>query len=74
MSADGPILLTCSSKDNSLIVARMDSGMHSLLKLPTNLRIDYGCAIGPKIVLSSYSWGVMAIVNQRSSNREFTLY
>ena len=74
MSADGPILLTCSSKDNSLIVAKMDSGMHSLLKLPTNLGIDYGCGIGPKIVLSSYSSGVMAVVNQRSSNREFTLY
>lgn len=69
MNSDGPILLTCSSKDTSLIVAKMDSGVFSSLKLPTNLGIDYGCGIGPKIVLSGYSYGVMAIVNQRASSR-----
>lgn len=69
MNLDGPILMTCSSKDTALIVAKMDSGVFSSLKLPTNLGIDYGCGIGPKIVLSGYSSGVMAIVNQRSSNR-----
>lgn len=69
MNTNAPILLTCSSKDSSLIVAKMDSGVYSSLKLASNLGIDYGCGIGPKIVLSSYSSGLMAIVNQRSANK-----
>jgi alpha-tubulin suppressor-like RCC1 family protein len=69
MNPDAPILITCSSKDSALIVAKMDNGVFSSLKLPTSLGIDYGCGIGPKIVLSGYSSGVMAIVNQRSGSR-----
>lgn len=69
MNSDSPILLTCSSKDSSLIVAKFDSGMLSNLKLPTNLGIDYGCGIGPKIVISGYNGGVVAIVNQRTTNK-----
>jgi hypothetical protein len=52
----------------------MDSGHSSSLKLPSNLGIDYGCGIGPKIVLSSSSDGKMAIVNQRAGSQEFSLY
>lgn len=74
MNAEGPILLTCSAKDSSLILAKMDTGHSTALKLPSTLGIDYGCGIGPKIVISSYSEGVMAIVNQRSGSHEFSLY
>jgi hypothetical protein len=68
MNPDGPLLITCSAKQNSLILAKMDSGVSSTIKLPTNLGIDYGCGIGPKIVLSSCSGGMMAIVNQQAGN------
>lgn len=64
MSPDWPILLTCAAKDSSLTLARMDSGLTSQIKLPSNLGIDYGCGIGPKIVLSSVTDGKMAIVSQ----------
>lgn len=74
MNADAPIMLTCSAKDNALICARMDNLQVSSVRLPTNLGIDYGCGIGPKVVMSNYSDGVVAIVNQRSGNREFSLY
>jgi hypothetical protein len=69
MASDKPILLTCSAKDNSLLMAKMDNDSTSLIKLPSNLGIDYGCGIGPKIVLSSASEGLMAIVNQRTGSR-----
>jgi hypothetical protein len=74
MNAEGPILLTCSAKDSALIVAKMDSGVSSTIRLPTSLGIDYGCGIGPKIVISSSSDGVMAIANQRAGSQEFSLY
>lgn len=74
MSPDWPILLTCSAKDNSLTLAKMDSGFTSQLKLPSNLGIDYGCGIGPKIVLSTVMDGRMAIVSQLAGRHEFTIY
>lgn len=52
----------------------MDNGYSTTLKLPTNLGIDYGCGIGPKIVISSSSEGMVAIVNQRAGSQEFSLY
>lgn len=69
MNADGPILITCSAKDNALVLAKMDSGYSTTIKLPTNLGIDYGCGIGPKIVISSNSEGVIAIVNQKAGSQ-----
>jgi len=69
MNADAPILITCSAKDSSLILTKMESGISSLIKLPTNLGIDYGCGIGPKIVLSDNRDGLVAIVNQKSNSK-----
>ncbi len=69
MNAEGPILLTCSAKDASLILAKMDNGYSTTVKLPASLGIDYGCGIGPKIVMSSHLDGVMAIVNQRAGSQ-----
>ena len=74
MSPDWPIMLTCAAKDNSLTVAKMDTGFTSQIKLPSNLGIDYGCGIGPKIVLSSVMEGRMAIVSQIAGRPEFTIY
>ena len=74
MNADSPILISCSAKDSALVATKMESGLSSLIKVPSGLGIDYGCGIGPKVVLSDAQDGVVAIVNQRKDNREFSLY
>lgn len=52
MKPDGPLILSCSSKDNSLVLTKMDSGVSSLLKLKYNTGIEFGCGIGPKVVFN----------------------
>lgn len=74
MNADSPILISCSAKDSALVATKMESGLSSLIKLPSGLGIDFGCGIGPKVVFSNARDGMVAIVNQRKGNREFTLY
>ena len=69
MNGYAPIMITCSAKDNNLSVAKLDSNTVGTIKLPTNIGIEYGCGIGPKIVLSNHNGGIAAIVNQRSSNK-----
>ena len=39
MKPDCPLLLSCSSKDNSLVVTKMDTSTSSLLKLKYNTGI-----------------------------------
>ena len=74
MNADSPILISCSGKDSALVATKMDSGLSSLIKVPHGLGIDFGCGIGPKVVMSGVREGIMAIVNQRENHREFSLY
>ena len=69
MNADSPILISCSCKDSALIATKMESGLSSLIKVPNGLGIDYGCGIGPKVVLSEAQDGMVAILNQRKGNR-----
>lgn len=69
MKNDSPIALTCSSKDNALILTRMDTGISSLIKLNDSLSIEFGCGIGPKIVFSEAREGIMAVLSQNSSLR-----
>ena len=52
MKPDGPFVLSCSSKDNSLVLTKMDNTMSSLMKLKYNTGIEFGCGIGPKVVFS----------------------
>lgn len=52
----------------------MDSGLSSLIKVPGGLGIDYGCGIGPKVVLSDAKDGMVAILSQRKDKKEFSLY
>jgi hypothetical protein len=47
----------------------MDNGLSSLAKVTGGLGIDYGCGIGPKVVLSQARDGLMGIVNQRKESR-----
>lgn len=74
MKADSPILISCSCKDSALVATKMESGLSSLVKVSSGLGIDYGCGIGPKVVLSEAREGIVAVVSQRKDNREFTLY
>lgn len=69
MNVENPLLLTCSCKDSSLVLTKMENGLSSLAKVAGGLGIDYGCGIGPKVVLSEARDGLMAIVNQRKDNR-----
>lgn len=52
MKPEGALVFSCSSKDNSLVMTKMDTGMSSVLKLKYNTGIEFGCGIGPKIVWS----------------------
>jgi hypothetical protein len=74
MSPDSPILISCSCKDSSLVSTKMESGLSNLIKVSNGLGIDYGCGIGPKVVLSKAREGIVAIVNQRTGSKEFCLY
>lgn len=69
MNVESPVLISCSCKDSALVVTKMDNGLSSLAKVTGGLGIDYGCGIGPKIILSEARDGLMAIVNQRKDNR-----
>ncbi len=74
MKPDGPLILSCSSKDNSLVLTKMDSGVSSLLKLKFNTGIEFGCGIGPKVVFNEARGGMVAILNQSNTSREFSVY
>jgi len=69
MNGYAPMMITCSAKDSNLSVAKLDSNNVGTIKVASSLGIEYGCGIGPKIVLSSNNGGMAAIVNQRSSNK-----
>ena len=74
MNPDAPLLVSCSAKDTALVVTKMESGLSNILKLSGGLGIDYGCGIGPKVVMSEVNGGVAAVVSQKATAREFTLY
>lgn len=69
MNPDAPLLVTCSAKDSALVVTKMESGLSNLLKLTGGLGIDYGCGIGPKVVLSEANGGCVAVVSQKANAR-----
>ena len=69
MNADSPILVSCSCKDSALVATKMESGLSSLIKVPGGLGIDYGCGIGPKVVLSEAKEGMVAILSQKKDRR-----
>ncbi len=69
MKPEGPFVLSCSSKDNSLVLTKMDTGVSSLIKLKYNTGIEFGCGIGPKVVFNGSRAGMVAILNQSNNNR-----
>lgn len=74
MLTDSPLVLSCSSKDKNLCLTKMDSGYSELVRINGNFNIDFGCGIGPKIVMSCQGGNVIAILNQSANWKEFSLY
>lgn len=72
MKADSPMVLTCSSKDKSLCLTRMDTGQSEQIKVNGACNVEFGCGIGPKVVMSPQ--GIMAILSQSNNAREFSLF
>lgn len=72
MKEECPLVLTCSSKDKSLCLTKMDSGLSEYIKINGACNIEFGCGIGPKIVFSGT--GIMAILSQSANEREFSLF
>ena len=50
----------------------MDSGSSSLVDVKGRLKVEIGCGIGPKVVVSEA--GVMAILSQSPQYRYITIY
>jgi len=67
MKTDGPMILTCSSKDKSLRLTKMDNGITEDVRVNGACNVEFGCGIGPKIVVSPN--GIMAILSQSSGAR-----
>ena len=64
MKSDSPLILSCSSKDKSLYMTKMDTGYSEFIKVNGVFNVEFGCGIGPKIVLSSKNSGIMGILSQ----------
>lgn len=69
MKNTAPLVLTCSSKDKSLCLTKMDSGLSENVKVNGAFYVEFGCGIGPKIVLSPSRGGMMAILSQSAQHR-----
>lgn len=74
MKPDLPLLLSCAVNDSELAVTNMETGAVGKVTLTGGLGLDYGLGIGPKVILSTSRGGLLGVVNQRSANRELTLY
>lgn len=69
MKNDCPIVLSCSSKDKSLCMTKMDTGLSEYIKVNGAFNIEFGCGIGPKIIMSHKNTGIMAILSQSNGAR-----
>lgn len=72
MKPDSPMILSCSAKDKNLSLIKMDTGSIEVVKVNGACNIQFGHGIGPKIVVSNN--GVMAILSQAATAREFSLF
>ena len=50
------------------MATKTDSGLNRVVNMKGRLNIDYGCGIGPKIVLNGEEM-MMGIVSQSSTDR-----
>jgi hypothetical protein len=62
-----PIILSSCHREKALISTKTDSGIVSSINLKGRLNVDFGCGIGPKMVLRNDA--LMAIVSQSSIDK-----
>lgn len=62
---DFPLILSCSSKDRSLVLTRSDTGTNSIVDVGNRNYIEFGCGISPKMVFARYeTTPMLGLVNQ----------
>ena len=54
------------------MLTKMDTGTTSLIDVKGRLNVEFGCGIGPKVVVSDN--GTMAILPQSATNKHILLY
>ena len=69
---EAPLVLSCLAKEKSLMLTKTDSGGNSLVDVRGRLKVEIGCGIGPKVVVSE--GGLMAILSQSPSSKQTLLY
>ena len=67
-----PIVVTSCHRDRSLMVTKTDSGLNRQIGMKGRLKVDFGCGIGPKIVMNKEE--MMGIVSQSVNDREVCFY
>ena len=70
--AEYPLVLSCMPKEKSFVLTKTDTGNSSLVDVKGRLNVEFGCGIGPKVVLSDN--GLMAILSQSSHTKQVLLY
>jgi hypothetical protein len=58
--------------EKAIVLTKTDSGNSSLIDVRGRLNVEFGCGIGPKVVLSEN--GIMAILSQSPQARQVLLY
>ena len=55
-----------------MVLTRTDTGMNGFIDVKGKLNVDFGCGIGPKVILSES--GHMAILSQSIHSKEINVY
>ena len=61
------MVVTSCHRDRSLMVTKTESGLNRQIGMKGKLKVDFGCGIGPKIVMNKDE--VVGIVSQSVSDR-----
>ena len=55
-----------------MVLTKTDIGINNFIDVKGKLHVDFGCGIGPKVILSES--GHMAVLSQSSNVKEINLY
>ena len=73
--ADFPLILSCSSRDKSLLLTRTDTSINSLFEVENKLSVRFGCGVGPKLIFDRFKGSpMMALVSQADDRKEVSLF
>lgn len=69
------MILSCSSKDKSLVLTRTETSINSLFEVNNKLCMTLGCGVAPKILFDKWrGLPIMALVNQSEERREVAIF